>query len=238
MFRKIWRDEKLENYFKSNCYGYFFDLLEDNNACFLITMIYGLLKCKIKYKGDDEELKDEDKKMDAIWINYCGMPVVHTYLVPTKKELEMPSFLTLGIVERKPDPKKDLIKRELAEETTIKREATREDLGTGAGGDGIGGGVGDVGVRHSDKNGDDAHENLFQKRVDHDDSYTECKNRYENLIKSINALAVTIKELTSKRGVTPSRKLIESFSSLEVQRSYAINSPYIATDGPSIAIDD
>ncbi|KAG5591560.1 hypothetical protein H5410_042074 [Solanum commersonii] len=31
---------------------------------------------KIKYKGDnDDALEDKNKKMDEIWINYCGMPV-------------------------------------------------------------------------------------------------------------------------------------------------------------------
>lgn len=39
-------------------------------------MTYGLLNCRIKYKGGEEEtLKDKEKKMDEIWINYCGMPV-------------------------------------------------------------------------------------------------------------------------------------------------------------------
>lgn len=41
-------------------------------------MVYGLFKHKIKYKGDDEEtLNDENKKIDEIYINYCGMPVYY-----------------------------------------------------------------------------------------------------------------------------------------------------------------
>ncbi|KAF3659452.1 hypothetical protein FXO38_12639 [Capsicum annuum] len=45
-----------------------------NNAISM-TMVYGLLKYRIKYKGDDEELKNKDKKIDEIWINYSGMPI-------------------------------------------------------------------------------------------------------------------------------------------------------------------
>ncbi|KAK4721909.1 hypothetical protein R3W88_012142 [Solanum pinnatisectum] len=38
--------------------------------------MYDFLKCRIKYKGDnDDALEDKNKKMDEIWINYCGMPV-------------------------------------------------------------------------------------------------------------------------------------------------------------------
>ncbi|KAG5617444.1 hypothetical protein H5410_017268 [Solanum commersonii] len=38
-------------------------------------MAYDLLKRRIKYKGDDDDaLEDKNKKIDEIWINYCGMP--------------------------------------------------------------------------------------------------------------------------------------------------------------------
>uniref|UniRef100_M1AQS0 Uncharacterized protein n=1 Tax=Solanum tuberosum TaxID=4113 RepID=M1AQS0_SOLTU len=36
-------------------------------------MVYDLLKRRIKYSGDDDDaLEDKNKKMDEIWINYCG----------------------------------------------------------------------------------------------------------------------------------------------------------------------
>ncbi|KAF3663742.1 hypothetical protein FXO38_09689 [Capsicum annuum] len=45
-------------------------------AHFQMRMIYGLLKPRIKYMGDDKDSEDGGKKMmDKIWINYCGMPV-------------------------------------------------------------------------------------------------------------------------------------------------------------------
>ncbi|KAF3624525.1 hypothetical protein FXO38_11901 [Capsicum annuum] len=40
-----------------------------------MRMVYGLLKYRIKYVGDDKDLEEEGKKMDEIWINYCGMLV-------------------------------------------------------------------------------------------------------------------------------------------------------------------
>ncbi|KAG5573787.1 hypothetical protein H5410_063553 [Solanum commersonii] len=73
-FRTILMKEKLEDFFKSSCFGYFLDLPEANNARFQMSMVYDLLKRRIKYKGDDDDaLKDKNKKMDEIWINYCGM---------------------------------------------------------------------------------------------------------------------------------------------------------------------
>ncbi|KAG5627958.1 hypothetical protein H5410_013176 [Solanum commersonii] len=75
-FRTILMNEKLEDFFKSSCFGYFLDLPEANNARFQMSMVYDLLKRKIKYNGDDSyTLEDKNKKMDEIWINYCGMPV-------------------------------------------------------------------------------------------------------------------------------------------------------------------
>lgn len=75
-FRTILMNEKLEDFFKSSCFGYFLDLPEPNNARFQMSMVYDLLNRRIKYKGDDSyTLEDKNKKMDEIWINYCGMLV-------------------------------------------------------------------------------------------------------------------------------------------------------------------
>ncbi|KAH0659568.1 hypothetical protein KY289_028316 [Solanum tuberosum] len=75
-FRTILMNEKLEDFFKSSCFGYFLNLPEANNARFQMSMVYDLLKRRIKYKGvDNDALEDKNNKMDEIWINYCGMPV-------------------------------------------------------------------------------------------------------------------------------------------------------------------
>ncbi|KAM3356229.1 hypothetical protein P3S68_022943 [Capsicum galapagoense] len=48
--------------------------------------------------------------------------VVHPWIVPTIDELGMTYFLTLGLVNTKEDPTVELIKKELAGATSIKRE--------------------------------------------------------------------------------------------------------------------
>ncbi|KAG5596023.1 hypothetical protein H5410_037255 [Solanum commersonii] len=66
-FRTILMNEKLEDFFKSSYFGYFLDLPEANNARFQMSMVYDLLKRRIKYKGDDSyTLEDKNKKMDEI----------------------------------------------------------------------------------------------------------------------------------------------------------------------------
>lgn len=74
-FRKIMREEKFEDHFRSNYFGYFLDLPEHNVVCFKISMVYGHLKRRIKYMGDNKDLKEEGMKMDEIWTNYCGIPI-------------------------------------------------------------------------------------------------------------------------------------------------------------------
>ncbi|PHU06590.1 hypothetical protein BC332_23079 [Capsicum chinense] len=66
-FRKILREQKLDAYFRDRCFGKYLDLLEDNNACFKMKMVYELLKCRFMYENKD--------KMDEVWINYYGVPV-------------------------------------------------------------------------------------------------------------------------------------------------------------------
>ncbi|KAM3218027.1 hypothetical protein P3L10_022556 [Capsicum annuum] len=77
-FMKIMKNENIGGHFKKSCFGCFLELPEDPFARihFPMTMVYGLLKCRIKYAGDDKDSEEGGKtKMDEIWINYCGMPV-------------------------------------------------------------------------------------------------------------------------------------------------------------------
>ncbi|KAK4708993.1 hypothetical protein R3W88_029918 [Solanum pinnatisectum] len=43
-FRVILKEQKLETFFRSSCFGLYLDLPENNNARFQMTMVYGLLK--------------------------------------------------------------------------------------------------------------------------------------------------------------------------------------------------
>ncbi|KAM3219957.1 hypothetical protein P3L10_024488 [Capsicum annuum] len=77
-FMKIMKNENIGGLFKKSCFGNFLELPEDPSARirFPMTMVYGLLKRRIKYAGDDKDPEEGGKKkMDEIWINYCGMPI-------------------------------------------------------------------------------------------------------------------------------------------------------------------
>uniref|UniRef100_M1BW38 Uncharacterized protein n=1 Tax=Solanum tuberosum TaxID=4113 RepID=M1BW38_SOLTU len=54
--------------------------------------------------------------------------VVHPWLVPTEKELQMPYLITLGLVETLFDPVVDRVKMELAGARAIKRDRVVNEL--------------------------------------------------------------------------------------------------------------
>ncbi|KAM3249321.1 hypothetical protein P3L10_011090 [Capsicum annuum] len=74
-FRSIMKNENIDELFKRSYFAYFFKFPEDRTLCFQMSMVYGLLKRRVKYVGDDKDPKEVQKKMDEIWINYSGMPV-------------------------------------------------------------------------------------------------------------------------------------------------------------------
>ncbi|KAF3676213.1 hypothetical protein FXO37_05441 [Capsicum annuum] len=139
--RSIMKNENIDELFKKSCFAYFLELFEDRILHFPKSIVYGILKRRIKYVGYDKDLNEGRKKMDEVWINYRGMPawaceaipplrkqikdypdkVMHPWIVPTVDELGMTYFLTLGLVDTKEDPKVELIKKELAGATSIRR---------------------------------------------------------------------------------------------------------------------
>ncbi|KAG5605089.1 hypothetical protein H5410_026581 [Solanum commersonii] len=87
--------------------------------------------------------------------------IVHHWFVPTEQELQMSFFLTLGIIDTKSYPTVDLIKKELAGATTIKREALivpgdADDVAINIGDDvNIGVDIDDVGAKSGGEHVDD-----------------------------------------------------------------------------------
>ncbi|KAF3650973.1 putative glycerol-3-phosphate 2-O-acyltransferase 6-like [Capsicum annuum] len=73
--RSIIKNENIDGLFKKSCFAYFLKLFEDHTLRFPISMVYGLLKRRIKYVGDDKDSKEGEKNMDEVWINYCDMPI-------------------------------------------------------------------------------------------------------------------------------------------------------------------
>ncbi|KAF3669979.1 putative glycerol-3-phosphate 2-O-acyltransferase 6-like [Capsicum annuum] len=140
-FRKIMKIENIDGLFKRCFFGRFLELPEDPSAHFQIRIVYGLLKCKIKYVGDDKDLEEGGKKMDEIWINYYGILICFglqkfaTVMGLRCDRLEEPSIAkgtprkrskernktNKRHVDTMADPMVELIKKELAGATAIRR---------------------------------------------------------------------------------------------------------------------
>ncbi|KAM3398390.1 hypothetical protein P3S68_001905 [Capsicum galapagoense] len=73
--RSIMKKENIDGLFKKSCFAHFLKLSRPRPLRFLMIMLYGLLKRRIIYMGDDGGPKEGRNKMDEVWINYYGMPV-------------------------------------------------------------------------------------------------------------------------------------------------------------------
>ncbi|KAF3684236.1 hypothetical protein FXO38_00399 [Capsicum annuum] len=214
-FRKILREKKLDAYFRDSCFGKYLNLPEDNNARFQMKMVYELLKHRFMYENKD--------KMDEI---------VHPSLVLTSRELNMPFFLTLRSVQTLSDAKViNRIKIKLFGATTITRKIILEGgfvVADGLNGDGaVSGGSGaTVGAN-------DAPLTVFKANhyeYDHT-GYTDfaspsgcsackcqdCRANHDVVINDINALTASVKELTYKRGLIPSKRILFPSAPLEIR---------------------
>ncbi|KAF3684458.1 hypothetical protein FXO37_01321 [Capsicum annuum] len=167
--------------------------------------------------------------------NLYGFPwafmIVHPWLVPTNRKLKMPFFLTLRFLQTLLDPKViDGIKIELFGATTITRKiileggllavdnASRSGSGSGAA------------VRAND-----ALLTVVETTNNYDYDHTgytdfssdfatcsecsvckcqDCKAKYDGVI---NALTASIKEMTSNRGVIPSKRISYPYTPLEIK---------------------
>ncbi|PHU22998.1 hypothetical protein BC332_08105 [Capsicum chinense] len=154
-------------------------------------------------------------------------PNVHPSLVLTNQELKMPFFLTLQSVQTLSDPKIiDRIKMELFGATVIIRKivldggliVVDEDIGSGSG----------VVV-----GANDAPLTVFKANHYKYDctSYTDfaspsecsaCKcqdyrAKHDVVINATNALTVSVKELTSKKGLIPSKMILFPSAPLEIR---------------------
>ncbi|PHT65548.1 hypothetical protein T459_29973 [Capsicum annuum] len=199
-FRKILREQKLDSYFRESCFGKYLDLLEDNNAHFQVKMVYDLLKRRFMYENKD--------KMDEVWI-------VHPWLILTNRELKMPFFLTLWSVQTLLDPKViDGIKMELFRATAITRKIILE------------GGANDapLTIFETTSHYDYDHNGCTDFSPDFA-SFSECssckcqdyKVKHDGVINAINALTTSVKEITSKSGVIPSKRISYPDTPLDIK---------------------
>ncbi|PHT86506.1 hypothetical protein T459_08612 [Capsicum annuum] len=154
-FRKILREQKLDSYFKESCFGQYLDLPEDNNARFLMKMVYDLLKRRFMYENKD--------KMDKV--------------IPTLIQKKAPNT-----------PKKGKGK-----------SSDRDDL------------VSIVGPSFKKQNLIEALKDFSLDFAASSECFAckcqDSKAKHEGVINAINALTASVKEMTSKRGVIPSKRI-------------------------------
>ncbi|PHU23880.1 hypothetical protein BC332_08987 [Capsicum chinense] len=208
-FRKILREQKLDAYFRDSCFGKYLNLSEDNNARFQMKMVYELLKRRFMYENKD--------KMDEAWINYCGMPVCFgwkEFAIVTGLKCYPPSQVIPILTQKKhpAHPKKAKASRVIM-----------MTCGDGAVGGGSGSAVG----------ANDAPFIIFKANhyeYDHT-SYTnfaspsecfalkcqDCKAKHDVVLNVINVLTASVKELKSKRGLIPSKKIVFPSAPLEIK---------------------
>ncbi|PHU09462.1 hypothetical protein BC332_21322 [Capsicum chinense] len=213
-FRKILREQLLNAYFRESFLGKYLDL-QENNAHFQIKMVYKLLKRRFMYENKD--------KMDEI---------MHPLLVLINRELKMPFFLTLRSVQTLSDPKViDRIKMELFGATTITEKIILEGglvIIDGLNGNEAVGGSSGAAVGVNDALCTVFKENHYE--YDHT-GYTDfafpskcsackcqdCRAKHDVVINAINALTASIRELTSKRGLIPSERILFPSALLEIR---------------------
>ncbi|PHU28115.1 hypothetical protein BC332_00208 [Capsicum chinense] len=117
--------------------------------------------------------------------------IVHPWLIPTNRELKMPFFLTLRSVQTLSDPKiVDGIKMELFRAATITRKIILE------------GGANDVPLT------------VFETTSHY---VVIIMVKHDGVINAINALIASVKKMTSKRGVIPSKRISYPNTPLEIK---------------------
>ncbi|PHU11631.1 hypothetical protein BC332_18561 [Capsicum chinense] len=182
-----------------SCFGQYLDLLEDNNAHFQMKMVYDLLQRRFMYENKD--------KMDKAWA-FKAIPYLRQQ-VNYQEEVSSPRILkgwsakidkNAKFLDPFNPPKKaviDGIKMELFEATAITRKTILEGRAN------------------------DAPLTVFEITSHYDTDFSpefstsseysackcqDCKAKHDEVINAINALTASVKEMTSKRGVIPSKK--------------------------------
>ncbi|PHU13649.1 hypothetical protein BC332_14854 [Capsicum chinense] len=152
-------------------------------------------------------------------VNLYGFPwafmIVHLWLVLTNRELKMSFFLTLRSVQTLSNPKiVDGIKIELFGTTTITRKIILE------------GGANDapLTVFETTSYYDYDHNGCTKFSPDFTASSEcaackcqDCKAKHDGVINAINALTTSVKKMTSKRGVIPSKRISYPYTPLEIK---------------------
>ncbi|PHU11572.1 hypothetical protein BC332_18502 [Capsicum chinense] len=164
-------------------------------------------------------------------VNLYGFPWVfmnvHRSLVLTNRELKMPFFLTLRSVQTLSNPKIiNRIKMELFGATTITRKKKLESRlivvdGAVGGGSGVVVGANDAPLIVFKANYYEYDHTGYTDFASPSECSTwKCQDyraKHDVVINVINALTASVKELTSKRGLIPSKRILFSSTPLEIR---------------------
>ncbi|KAM3324663.1 hypothetical protein P3S67_005815 [Capsicum chacoense] len=164
------------------------------------------------------------------------LQVLHPWIVPTEEEPVMTSYITLGHIDTIADPTVELIKKEWAGATTIRRavrqgqpnvEALHDQPFTKADPATSSGRVVGVGGRHADASTTPDDNTPFRPYIgsSHPSSpscsrceYDECKDRWDKLFEKVEAISKAIKEFKSKRCVIQFKKVREPHTPITLVR--------------------
>ncbi|PHT69688.1 hypothetical protein T459_24792 [Capsicum annuum] len=205
---------------KESFFGKYLDLLEDNNARFQMKMVYDLLKRRFMYENKD--------KMDEAWafeaipylrqqVNYqeevsCRR-ILRWLLAKTKKNVKF-----FDLFNPPKEAVVDGIKMKLFGATATTRKNTLE------------GGDNDapLTVFETTSHYDYDHNGCTDFSLDFAASSEfssckcqDCKAKHDGVINAINALTSSVKKMTSKRGVIPSKRISYADTPLEIKYARA-----------------
>ncbi|PHT38265.1 Vicilin-like antimicrobial peptides 2-3 [Capsicum baccatum] len=166
--------------------------------------------------------------------------IVHRWIVPTEEVSVMTSYINLGHVDTIVDPTVELIKKELAGATAIRRvvtqgqpnvEALHDQPFTKADPGASSGGV--VGV------GGHCHPSLSScSRCECD----KCKDRQDKLFEKVEAISKAIKQFKSKRCVIPSKKgpvkKVDIYTKLGAEEKRDLRQAKNAKPVPKLVLDE
>ncbi|KAF3638416.1 hypothetical protein FXO38_23235 [Capsicum annuum] len=212
---------------KKSCFGQYLDLPEDNNARFQIKMAWEFkaipyLRQQVNYQEEVSCLRilrwlSAKTDKHAKFLDLFNPPkevIVHPWLVPTNRELKMP-FFTLRSVQTLSESKVvNGIKIELFEATAITRKIILEGRANDA----------PLTVFETTSHYDYDHNSCTNFSLDFATSSEcssckcqDCKAKHNGVINAINALTASVKKMTFKRGVIPSKRISYPNTPLEIK---------------------
>ncbi|KAM3379005.1 hypothetical protein P3S68_011418 [Capsicum galapagoense] len=221
-FRKILREQALDAYFGESCFGQYLDLPKDTNAHFQIKMVQVMawtfevipyLRQQVNYQKKvsySRILRWLFAKIDknTKFLDLFNPPkevIEHPSLVLTNRGLKIPFILTLQSMQTLSDPKGGLV---------------IVDGVSGGSSAAVGANDAPLTVFETTNYYEYDHTgytDFFPPRKCSACKCQDCKTKHNGMINAINALTSSIKELTSKRGFIPSKRISYLSTPLEIK---------------------